>query len=146
MVPRRRVWGMMHSFLGRRRNSPWNAAILNTISPNPDFSRLTTHTLPYIAPTMDGPNFTRDMLRVFEMCNQSLPDARPSAWELRRLVERKMERAQNMLGSFEGGVEKRMEVRIGNDEFGPGMGNTGRKRRVAERRTRNLSLSILGIL
>jgi hypothetical protein len=44
-----------------------------------------------------------------------------------------MMRAQNMLGSFEGGVEKRMEVRIGKDEFGPGTGNVDRKRRVAER-------------
>jgi serine/threonine protein kinase len=40
------LWEMMHSFLGRRRDSPWNAAILNTISPNPDFLRLTTQTLP----------------------------------------------------------------------------------------------------
>jgi hypothetical protein len=96
----------------------------------PGLSRLTTHTLPYIAPTMDGPNFTRDMLRVFEMCNQILPDARLTAWELRRLVERKMERAQKVLGSFEGNVEKRMEVRVRQQEFGVGHTNVGKKRGV----------------
>jgi hypothetical protein len=115
----------MDSYLGCSLDLPWDAAILTTISPKPDFSRLAKHTLPYIAPTMEGPNFTRDLMKVFEMCNQSVPDAGPSAWELRRIVERKIGRAQKVLGSFEGVTEERMRVRVGKEELGIGKALVG---------------------
>jgi hypothetical protein len=84
------------------------------------------------APTMDGPNFTRDLMKVFDVCNQSLPDARLSACELRCIVERKTGRAQKVLGSFEGVTEERMRVRVGKEEFEIGQGVGGKKRRIPE--------------
>jgi serine/threonine protein kinase len=113
------LWEMMHTFLGPYKiQNPWHAAITNTIHPDPQQSRFLTHNLPILAPTLDEPNLTRDLMKIFELCNQSMPARRPTAINLRKLVVRKMKRAQKCLGSFEGHVDERMRVRYKRDEFG----------------------------
>jgi hypothetical protein len=47
-----------------------------------------------------------------------MPARRPTAVNLRRLVGRKMRRAQKCLGGFEGHVDVRMRVRYRKEEFG----------------------------
>jgi hypothetical protein len=69
------------------------------------------------------------MIRIFEMCNQSMPARRPTAVGLRKLVQRKMRRAQKCLGSFEGDAEERMRVRYRKEEFGLEFGGRFKKRR-----------------
>jgi len=66
---------------------------------------------------------------MFELCNQSIPARRPTAAGLRKLVERKMRRAQKCLGSFEEDVEERMRVRYRKQEFGITSNTKLRKRR-----------------
>jgi serine/threonine protein kinase len=113
------LWGMMHAFLGpHKAEALWHSGITSIIHPDSQQSRFLTHTLPVLAPTIDEPNYTRDLIKIFELCNQSMPARRLTAVNLRRLVGRKMKRAQKCLGSFEGHVDERMRVRYGKEEFG----------------------------
>ena len=124
------LWEMMHSFLGpHKAQGLWHGAITNTIHRDHTRSRFLTHTIPVLAPTMDEPNYTRDLIGIFELCNQSIPARRPTAVGLRRLVERKMRRAQKCLGRFGGDVEERMRVRYRKEEFGMRPDAEMRKRR-----------------
>lgn len=87
-------WEMMHTFLGpRKAQGPWHAAITNTSHRDPAQSHFHMLTLPVLAPTMDEPAYIRDLIRIFELRNQSMPAMRPTAVGLRRLVERKMRKA-----------------------------------------------------